>query len=111
MKEDFILTMMKLRLGLLFEDFADRFGISSSLASDIFTTWVKVLSKTLGALVFNPPKEKVRSIFPPTFQNPEFNEVRHIIDCCEMFLERPFDLNVAAKTLRVIINTITQAKS
>lgn len=44
MKEDFILTMMKLRLGLLFEDFADRFGISSSLASDIFTTWVKVLS-------------------------------------------------------------------
>lgn len=44
MKEDLILTMMKLRLGLLFEDFADRFGISSSLASDIFTTWVKVLS-------------------------------------------------------------------
>lgn len=98
MKAEFILTMMKLRLGLLLEDLADRFGISSSLASNIFTTWVKVLSQTLGALVFNPPKEVVRSNLPPTFQNPKFNEVRHIIDCSEIFLERPSDLNVAAKT-------------
>ena len=33
LKHEFVLTMMKLRLGLLLEDLADRFGISTTLAS------------------------------------------------------------------------------
>ncbi|CAG2201965.1 unnamed protein product [Mytilus edulis] len=57
LKFEFALTLMKLRLGLLFEDLADRFGISTTHASNIFTTWIKVLSSTIGALVFNPSKE------------------------------------------------------
>ena len=88
-KQEFILCLMKLRLGLLLEDLADRFCISTSLASNIFTTWVKVLSQTLGSLVFNPPKEVVRSNLPPLFQNKTFHDVRHIIDCSEVFLEKP----------------------
>ena len=64
LKEEFVLTLMKLRLGLLLEDLADRFGISPTLASNIFTTWVKVMSQTLGSLVFNPPKEVVRANLP-----------------------------------------------
>ena len=97
-KQEFILCLMKLRLGLLLEDLADRFCISTSLASNIFTTWVKVLSQTLGSLVFNPPKAVVRSNLPPSFQNKTFHDVRHIIDCSEIFLEKPSNLNVAAKT-------------
>lgn len=88
---------MKLRLGLLLEDLADRFGISSTIASNIFTTWVKVLSQTIGSLVFNPPKEVVRSNLPPSFQNSTFYDVRHIVDCSEVFLEKSNNLEVAAK--------------
>lgn len=97
-KQEFILCLMKLRLGLLLEDLADRFGISSTLASNIFTTWVKVLSQTIGSLVFNPPKEVVRSNLPPSFQNSTFHDVRHIVDCSEVFLEKSNNLEVAAKT-------------
>ena len=40
-KDEFFLTLMRLRLGLLNEDIADRFGISPTLSSRIFTTWIK----------------------------------------------------------------------
>lgn len=43
MKVEFILIMMKLRLGLLLEDFVDRFGIFFFLVFNIFIIWVKVL--------------------------------------------------------------------
>ena len=45
-KDEFFLTLMRLRLGLLNKDIADRFGISPTLSSRIFTT--RVLSKLLG---------------------------------------------------------------
>ncbi|VDI16498.1 Hypothetical predicted protein [Mytilus galloprovincialis] len=89
---------MKLRLGLLFEDLADRFGISTTHASNIFTTWIKVLSSTIGALVFNPSKEAVKTNLPPSFKGTKYIDVRHIIDCTEVFLERPNNLEVAAQT-------------
>jgi hypothetical protein len=98
LKHEFVLTMMKLRLGLLLEDLADRFGISTTQDSNIFTTWVKFLSQTLGTLVFNPPKDVVKSNLPPSFQNRKFSDVRHIVDCSEVFLEKPSNLNIAAIT-------------
>lgn len=64
----------------LLEDLAYRFGISSTLASNIFLTWVWVLSQYIATLVFNPPKEVERLNLPPPFQNGTFYEVRHIVD-------------------------------
>ncbi|XP_052079435.1 uncharacterized protein LOC127717711 [Mytilus californianus] len=98
LKFEFALTLMKLRLGLLFEDLADRFGISTTHASNIFTTWIKVLSSTIGSLVFNPSKEAVKTNLPPSFKGTKYIDVRHIIDCTEVFLERPNNLEVAAQT-------------
>ena len=98
LKEEMALTLMKLRLGLLNEDLADRFGISSPHVSRIFTTWIKILSEILGSLVFNPPKEVVREHLPPAFQSSKYSSVRHIIDCSEIFLERPHSLDVQSKT-------------
>ena len=42
-KEEFLLTLMKLRLGLLNEDLADRFGISPAICSSTFTIWIRLL--------------------------------------------------------------------
>ena len=43
--DEFLLTLMRLRLGLLNEDLAQRFGVSPRLGSYILTTWIKLLSK------------------------------------------------------------------
>ena len=40
-REEFLLCLMKIRLGLLHEDLPNRFSISKPLASTIFSTWVK----------------------------------------------------------------------
>ena len=48
---------MRLRLGLLNEDLAEIFGVSPTLCSYLFTTWIKLLSKVLGALVVWSPKD------------------------------------------------------
>ena len=47
-KDEFLLVLMRLRLGLLNEDVADRFCVSAGVASNIFTTWIKMLSAALG---------------------------------------------------------------
>ena len=39
-----------LRLGLLNENLAERFGVSPILCSYIFTTWIKLLSKVVGCM-------------------------------------------------------------
>ena len=97
-KEEMVLTLMKLRLGLQHEDLGDRFGISKSYVSRIFTTWLKVLSDFFGQLVYNPSKEEVVDNLPPSFKHPPYSSVRHIIDCSEVFLETPSNLDIAAKT-------------
>jgi hypothetical protein len=81
-KNEFLLTLMKLRLGLLNEDLGDRFGISPSTVSSILTTWLQFLSDNLvPCLVFNLSKEAVQSILPKSFKTIVYRNVTHIIDC------------------------------
>lgn len=98
-KNEFLLTLIKLRLGLLNEDLGDRFGISRTTVSNILTTWLPFLSKNLvPCLVFNPPKEAVQSILPKSFKTSVYCNVRHIIDCTEIYIEKPKDLKLQALT-------------
>ncbi|XP_069126931.1 uncharacterized protein [Argopecten irradians] len=97
-KDEMLLTLMKLRLGILNQELALKFGVSRQTVSNIFTTWTKLLTKFLGALVFNPPKEVVRENLPLSFQNTRYRSVRHIIDCTEIFLETPQNLSLKTNT-------------
>ena len=57
LRDEFLLT----RLGLLNEDLPERFRVSPTLCSNIFTTSIKLLSKVLcKTLVAWPPKESIR---------------------------------------------------
>jgi hypothetical protein len=49
--DEFLMVLMKLRLGLLNKDLSSRFVISITLVSSIFTSWMTALDKTLGALL------------------------------------------------------------
>ena len=49
--DEFLLTLVRLRMGLLNEDIPDRFDISSAKGSFVFTTQIKLLNKLLKNLV------------------------------------------------------------
>ena len=79
--------MMRLRLGLLFEDLAYRFNIAKSTASSIFTSWINVMAVHLKFLIKWPPQEIIQSNMSQVFKETYPNAC--IIDCSEIFIERP----------------------
>ena len=98
-KDEMLLTLMRIRLGLLNEDLADRFGISPAICSNTFTTWIKVLGKIFGdALVVWLPRESIRDNLPEIFAKTGHGKCRVIIDCSEVFIERPKSLLNQAST-------------
>ena len=98
-RDEFFLTLMCLRLGLLNEDLAENFGVSPTLCSYIFTTWIKLLSKVLSkALVVWPLKESIREHWPEIFLKSGYGKCRVIIDWAEVFVERPKSLSAQAAT-------------
>ena len=97
-KNQFLLVLMRLRLGLLNEDLADRFNISQATCSSIFTTWIRLLSSLLGdALVRWLPRETVYSNLPSMFRG-KYRKTRCIIDCSEVYIERPKSVDEQAAT-------------
>lgn len=98
-KDELLLTLMRLRLGLLNEDLADRFGVSTTVCSNTFATMIRVLAKVLGkALVVWLPREPIREHIPENFKRAGHIKCRVIIDCTEIFIERPKSLLNQAAT-------------
>ena len=97
-KDQFLLVLLRLRLGLFNEDLADRFCISSSTCSVIFITWVKPLSKMFGeSLLTWLPRDVIRSNLPAMFV-PKYQKVACIIDRTEIFIEQPKSVDNQAST-------------
>ena len=69
-KDEFLLTMMKIRVGSTNAGLAQRFGVSITSVSNIFTTWVKVLANQLRCMVYNPPIDVVKNMLPKKFRKP-----------------------------------------
>ena len=78
---------MRLRVGLPEQDLAYRFGVSQSLISRIFVTWISFLSRELSCLIYWPDKEDVQRYYPRCFR--KYQNVIGIIDCTEGILEKP----------------------
>ena len=95
-EDEFLLTLMWLRLGLLRKDLADRFNISESLSSQIFNSWVTAMHKVLSHLVFWPSKEQIIATKPNRYRH--LPDLRAIIDCSEIFIETPKDPLLQAAT-------------
>ena len=87
---------MRLRLGLLGEDVADWFSISSSLFSLMFKTWINVLSFKLKEVFPWPSRDMIIARAPVQFR--KYPNTRVIIDCTELYIQRPTSLQSQAIT-------------
>ena len=86
-REEFLMCLMKIRLGLLERDLAYRFNVSSALAGRIFSTWVKAIANVLRCFVFIAPLENIRKSRPRKFK--DFPKLHSILDGTEIFIQTP----------------------
>ena len=95
-KEELMLVLLKLRLSVNNAMLADFFSISLGTTSQIFNTWIKFLSKELKQLIFWPSKEAIQQHLPASLKH--YPNLRCTIDCTEVFIGRPRDLQIQALT-------------
>ena len=62
--QEFVLTLMKLKLNMPMQDFAYRFGISLPTVSRIFLAWMVVLDVRLAPLIKWPELEDLWRTMP-----------------------------------------------
>ena len=82
---------MKIRLGLYNEDLAYRFGVHKSTVTRCFHAVLEVAAARLHYLIKWPDRETLRKTMPISFRK-FFNNCYVIVDCTEVFIERPSDL-------------------
>ncbi len=95
--QQLLMTLMRLRLNLQGQDLAYRFQISKSTVSRIFLHALNVLFVRLKPLILWPDRESLRKTMPMVFRK-YYPSCVVIIDCFEIFLDRPTNLLARAQT-------------
>ena len=88
LKDELLLTLMKLRLGLLTADLAHRFGI--------FYSWIRGMSEYLKSFTYMPDTEAVLATSRKRYKS--FNNLIGIIGCSEIFIETSKNLELQIPT-------------
>ena len=96
--QEFMCVLLKLRMNSSLEYLAYRFGISPSTISRIFLKWLKQMDLRLSNLIMWPDRDALRKTMPACFQESFGKKVAIIIDCFEIFLDRPSNLQARAST-------------
>ncbi|XP_014678536.1 PREDICTED: uncharacterized protein LOC106818335 [Priapulus caudatus] len=96
-KDEMLMTLMKLRLGLGNDFLGDIFLVSPALCSQVLNTWIKFLAYELKPLIYWPAKEVVLRTLPDAYKT-FAPKLRCIIDCTEMFIDRPRDMEMQGHT-------------
>ncbi|XP_064485181.1 uncharacterized protein LOC135397507 [Ornithodoros turicata] len=84
-----LLTLMRLRLGLLYDDLARRFSISRPQCGKIFRYMVVVLGRILSEVIVWLPRETIQANMPVQFIEGGYQGTTCIIDCSEVYMQRP----------------------
>ncbi|XP_065664512.1 uncharacterized protein LOC136086163 [Hydra vulgaris] len=97
-KENHLLVILiNLRLVLLNKDIAFRFSVCESVISRVLRNWLPALAICLQPLIKWPSKCVIRSNLPECFMK-KFRNCVCIIDCYEIFIERPSNLATRAQS-------------
>lgn len=95
--DEFFLFLIRLRLNLSFEDLAYRSLVSISTVSRLFYKWLNICFGRLRFLINWPSREAVRNTLPNMFRE-HFPHTVCIIDCTEIFIEKPKKLISRSQT-------------
>ena len=98
LENEFLLVLAWLRHGFKQEILADMFGLSGhSQVSYLINAWVPFLATELDGLLKWPTKEEVKANLPDSFKDDaECQHVRVILDCYEVWIEKPSSLSLNA---------------
>ena len=86
--EEFFLLLVRLRLGLMEQDLAHRFGVSQSTVSRVTIAWINFMYLQFKQVSLRPCKEVVQSYTPKVFHD-QYPSTRVIIDATEINVEQP----------------------
>jgi len=95
--QQLMLTLMRLRLSLSGWDLGYRFGVHSSTVFRTFNTVIDVMYARLKCLIIWPERDILKKSLPMDFRKHSPN-CAVIIDCFEIFIDRPSDLKARAQT-------------
>ncbi|XP_061822735.1 uncharacterized protein [Nerophis lumbriciformis] len=93
-----VMTLMRVKLNLPIQDLAYRFKTSPSTVSRTFLTVIHVLYVRLKHMLYWPEREELRKTMPVEFQKHFGQKTAVIIDCFEVFIQRPKNLMARAQT-------------
>ena len=95
--QEILLVLMKLRLNLEEQDLADRFCVSQSTVSNEFRKWIYTMAEQLSFLIHWPSREQMMTSMPMVFRK-FFKNCICILDCTEVFIECPANLQARSHT-------------
>ena len=96
--QEFVMVLMNLRLNVPLQDLAYRFKVSQPTVSRIFSSWLVVMDNRLSPLDSWPEREHLWRTMPQCFMYSFGRKVTVVIDCFEIFIEKPTNLLARAQT-------------
>ena len=95
--QQMMVVLMKLRLNLGDQDIAFSFVVNQSTVSRCFSKWIDVMYIRLKPLIKWPERDELMKTMPMDFRK-SFRQCVTIIDCFEVFMERPTNVKARAQT-------------
>ena len=96
--QEFVMVLIKLRLDVPLQDLAYRFNISVPTVSRTFHSWLMTMDIRLSPFVHWPDRESLIRTMPQCFKFSFGTKTTVIIDCFEIFIEKPTNLLARAQT-------------
>ena len=115
--QEFVAVMIKLRLNCPSQDLAHRLSVSQATISRILLKWLTEMDNSLQRLIPWPDREALQKSMPECFQVSFGKKVAVILDCFEIFTERPSNLEARSytwssykhhNTVKVLLGTTPQ---
>ncbi|XP_070395477.1 uncharacterized protein [Dermacentor albipictus] len=105
-KDQLLLVLLRLRLGLFERDLAYRFRVSIATLSRIYTTWISFIYLQVGQVDLWLSRDKVDKAMPAIFKE-RYPSTRTITDATEVRCEVPSSLVLQLATYSTYKSTIT----
>lgn len=94
----FLMTLMRMRLNLPLHFLTYIFLVSKPTVSRIFNNTLNIMYSRLSSFIVWPIKEQIQISLPMCFKNSSYRNCTSIIDCFEVFIEKPKNMRARAQT-------------